>query len=174
MLPVDALSLALMYAPMAINGRLWIHDVSQTTFAQHAGSSALLYAGRRGHVEKPCFTVLGMFFFFFFFSFLVLFIFTRGLQKTKFFATIPRVEMLGLRALQLPQSKSEAQLTTSEAHLSWPRGQQMSSPAKRPPARSRENVDPSGEDPSGERLGHGLACCSVLELGRCWPCLSLA
>ena len=37
------------------------------------------------------FTVLGMSFLFF--SFLVLFIFTGSLQQTKFFATIPRVEM---------------------------------------------------------------------------------
>ena len=40
--------------------------------------------------DYSCFTVLGMFFVF---SFLVLFIFTGGLQKTKFFATIPRVDM---------------------------------------------------------------------------------
>ena len=42
-------------------------------------------------------TVLGMCFgFLVFFSFLVLFIFTGGLQKTKFLATIPRVEMVCL------------------------------------------------------------------------------
>ena len=41
-----------------------------------------------------CFTVLGMYFFDF--SFLVLFIFTGGLQKAKFFATIPRAEMFGV------------------------------------------------------------------------------
>ena len=41
------------------------------------------------------FTVLGMVFWFF--SFLVLFIFTGGLQKTKFFVTIPRVEMIKYR-----------------------------------------------------------------------------
>ena len=49
------------------------------------------HPGSKGN-HKEDFAVLGMFFFFFF-SLLVLFIFTGGLQKTKFFATMPRVEM---------------------------------------------------------------------------------
>ena len=49
---------------------------------------------------------------FWFFSFLVLFIFTGGLQKTKLFATIPRVEM------QWFQPSSQIALTLDRVHIS--------------------------------------------------------
>ena len=87
--------------------RLSFHPMPSASFRNSASGKQKLRMGMHGAAFKETTRDAALFLacFLFFFSFLVLCIFTGGLQKTKFFATIPRVEMDGLEGSFPPYAK---------------------------------------------------------------------